>query len=60
MFNTIWNSLKEECGLSEMVSIIHGIKQFTEYFNQDYFADKDAKNAAIDAICQILQEHKDK
>lgn len=59
MFNIIWNGLKNEFGLDVMSNIIIDMRGLVSHFEQDYFVDKNAKNAAIDAIIEILQQHKD-
>ena len=59
MFNTIWHALRDEFGMPEMESIMSAVKELTSHFTEDYFKDQNAVNAAIDAVCQLLQDHKD-
>lgn len=59
MFNKIWNALEDDCGIDEMKFILHSISCVINIFEEDYFKDHNAKNAAIDAVCEILQQHKD-
>lgn len=63
MFNTIWNSLSDDLGIHIMSDIVQNMSRmalhFEEIFEEEYFKDKDAKNAAIDAICKMFQEYKD-
>jgi len=59
MFNAVWNALKDGYGLPYMASLLTDLGTLVAHFEADYFKDKDAKNAAIDAICEVLQQHKD-
>nr|CAB4126374.1 hypothetical protein UFOVP88_30 [uncultured Caudovirales phage] len=59
MFNAIWNALKDDLGMDYMSRIMNDAATLMHNFQLDYFKDKDAKNAAIDAMCEILQQHKD-
>lgn len=63
MFDVIWNALEDDLGVREMSHIVEKISHMSEHFvdllEEDYFKDENAKNAVIDAICQILQEYKD-
>lgn len=59
MFNVIWNALKAQFGMAQLTELLAPVSALAAAFEKDYFTDKTAKNAAIDAICEILQQHKD-
>ena len=40
--------------------VLTALKEILECFEDQYIKDKDAKNAAIDVMIKILEEHKDK
>lgn len=60
MFNALFLLFKTGYGIGHMSEILQSITDILEHFEADYLKDKDAKNAAIDAVIEILQEHKDK
>lgn len=42
-----------------MSALMGHISNVINIFHQDFLKDADAKNAAIDALCELLQQHKD-
>ncbi len=61
MFDTLFIALKDEVNAAgHMTGVIGGIYHLVDLVGLDYVKDQDAKNAAIDAICEILQAHKNK
>ena len=46
--------------LTHFSRLISNLEDVTSMLSADYLKDKDMKNAAIDAIIEILQAHKDK
>lgn len=60
MFNKLFLALKSAFGLSHYSTIINLLVEMISLVEEEYVKDKDARNAAIDALIEILQEHKDK
>jgi hypothetical protein len=61
MFNQLFQSCVHLWHFNHIISKIGDLLQeFEKDYLKDYDFDKNKKNAAIDAIIQILQEHKDK
>lgn len=61
MLDAIFSAIKSEInGLSHMSDIMKSISDLLEHFEEDYVKDGNARNAAIDAVIQILQNHKSK
>jgi len=61
MLDKIFAALKDDINpIEHMSSIISTVASLATYFTEDYVKDKDSKNAAIDAICEMLQTYKDK
>lgn len=60
MFNTLFALIKSKFALSSIQTIASHIDDIVSLFEKEYLNDKDAKNAAIDAVIEILQQHKDK
>lgn len=60
MFNSLFLLIKSEFALSHIQDISGHIGEILSLFSADYMNDKNAKNAAIDAVIEILQQHKDK
>lgn len=44
----------------EMAPLVNTLISLLSFFTEDYIKDKDARNAAIDAVIEILQQQKDK
>lgn len=59
MFNSIWNAIESEGKIHDMRSIISHMADLMEVVEDAVVSGKDSKNVIIDAICQILQSHKD-
>ncbi len=58
MFDVIFKAC-EEMGIYHLSKIISATSQLEALFVSDYMKDKNARNAAIDAICQYLQKQKE-
>ena len=59
MFNSLWDSLKKKDRLPAFMHVVGMVRNLCQHFESDFYKDKDAKHAAIDAICEVLQEYKD-
>ncbi len=59
MFNTIFSIFKSAGSLHNLSNVVESITDLLSYFSKEYIKDKDAKNAAIDALIEILKSHKD-
>lgn len=59
MLDTIKDLFKEGLGYTHLSGLLQQIANITNIVHVQYMKDGDAKNAAIDAICEILQSHKD-
>jgi hypothetical protein len=59
MLDYIRSLFKKEFQLSHCSTITAYLHQITLLLEASYTTDKDAKNAAIDAVCKLLQEYKD-
>lgn len=46
--------------LNNAISVVKAVASLVEIFESQYSQDKDAKNAAIDAVIAILQQQKHK
>lgn len=60
MFNALFALFNKKVALTNVANISSRIEDILELFTAEYMQDKNAKNAAIDAVISILQEHKDK
>jgi hypothetical protein len=60
MLDKIKNLFKEGLEYTHTAGILQQIANITNIVNAQYMKDSDGKNIAIDAICEILQSHKDK
>lgn len=60
MFNKLFSLFKSSTAISHIANIADMVDNMVQLFEKEFAADKDAKNAAIDSIIQILQEHKNK
>lgn len=60
MLDKIKALFKEGLEYTHTAGILQQIANITNIVNAQYMKDGDGKNAAIDAICEILQSHKDK
>jgi hypothetical protein len=60
MFDTIFALFKKDCAFKGVADASSLIVELVELFGEDYMKDKNAKNAAIDAVIKMLEEHKDK
>ena len=58
MFNKLFQAIKVGLGLSHYSTIINLLAEMMSLVEEEYVKDKDAKNAAIDALIEILQAHK--
>jgi hypothetical protein len=57
MFNALFLACPSIGHFSTVISILENL---IGHFSAEYAVDKNAKNAAIDAMIEILQSHKDK
>lgn len=60
MLDSLLNLLKNQAGIGHLSSILATIEQLVDNVGVDYLKDGNARDAAIDAIVQILQSHKTK
>ena len=58
MFDTIFNAIKAELGIGHLSDIVSSFSSLVSLFGSEYMKDGNARDAAIDALCQILQQHK--
>lgn len=59
MLDFIRHLFKKEFQLLNTANITAHLNQIIKLVEQEYTNDKNAKNAAIDAVCKLLQEYKD-
>jgi len=59
MLDKIKDLFKEGLGYAHTAGILQQIGNMLNIVHVQYMKDGDAKNAAIDAICEILQSHKE-
>lgn len=59
MLNTLFELFKKEAAVSNIKCILESIAEIMANFDEEYFKDKNAKNAAIDCVIQILQKYKE-
>lgn len=60
MLDKIKALFKEGLEYTHTAGLLQQIANITNIVNAQYMKDGDGKNAAIDAICELLQSHKDK
>ena len=60
MLDELLKLIKEEHGIGHLANILQEVERLAMYVNEGYLKDGNMKNAAIDAICIILQNQKDK
>lgn len=58
MFDTMFNALKSETGIAHKASLMNAINQLLAHFGDDYVKDANVRDAAIDALCDILKSQK--
>lgn len=58
MLNALFLAFKQEFGLANVASITSYMSYVIALLESEYVKDGNAKNAAIDALCQLLQVHK--
>jgi hypothetical protein len=59
MLDKIKALFKEGLEYTHTAGLLQQIANIVNIVNVQYMKDSDGKNAAIDAICEILQSHKD-
>lgn len=59
MLDKIKSLFKEEFQYSHMSGLLQQIDSIISLVHAQHMKDESGKNAAIDAICAILQSHKD-
>lgn len=60
MLDKLKELFKEGLGYTHVAGLLQQLANITNIVNAQYMKDGDAKNAAIDVICEMLQAHKDK
>lgn len=58
MFNKLFDLFQKSHALSHMSTICYKIESIIDLFEEEYMKDKNTKDAAIDALIEILQKHK--
>jgi hypothetical protein len=59
MWNALFSFFKKEVSAGKLGEVATHIDSIVSLFNQNYLNDKNAKNAAIDSVIEILIQHKD-
>lgn len=59
MLDKIKSLFKGDLGYAHTAGVLQQIGNILNIVHVQYMKDGDAKNAAIDAICEILQSHKE-
>ncbi len=59
MLDVLKNLFKDGLQYTHTAGVLQQVANLVNIVSVQYTKDSDAKNAAIDAICQILQSHKD-
>ena len=59
MFNALFALLVKKSSIISMSNMVSQITRLIDLFEKEFAADKNAKNAALDAVIQILQNHKE-
>lgn len=59
MLDNLKDLFKEGLGYPHIAGILQQVANLVNIVHTQYTKDSDAKNAAIDIICAILQTHKD-
>lgn len=59
MLDTIKELFKEGLGYTHTAGLLQQLGNMLNIVHAQYMKDEDGKNAAIDAICALLQSHKD-
>ena len=60
MFDKIFGALKKETGLPHITSLMNALNQVVAHFNPEYVKDQSARNGAIDALKDLLEDLKQK
>jgi hypothetical protein len=60
MLDKIKDLFKEGLEYTHTAGLLQQIANLTNIVHSQYMKDENGKNTAIDAICEILQTHKDK
>ena len=59
MLDRLKELFKEGLGYTHVAGILQQMANIVNIVNVSYTKDSDAKNAAIDILCEMLQSHKD-
>lgn len=59
MLDNILGHFKKEFQLGHSSALLNHIANVVNIFNKDFMKDVDSKNAAIDALCDLLKTYKD-
>lgn len=59
MLDNLTSLFKEGLQYTHTAGVLQQVANLVNIVHVQYMKDGDAKNAAIDTICQILQSHKD-
>lgn len=60
MFDSILGAIKDEAGFAHKASILNTVNQLIAHFGDNYVKDGNAKDAALDSLCQLLISLKSK
>ncbi|CAB4133798.1 hypothetical protein UFOVP264_24 [uncultured Caudovirales phage] len=60
MLDKIASQFKSEFQMGHMSAVMNHAANLINIFRADFMKDGDAKNAVIDAFCELLQSQKDK
>ena len=60
MFDTLYKLFEGKNAITHVANISGAFAQIITLFESEFAQDHDAKNAAIDSLIAILQEHKNK
>ena len=58
MWNTLFALFKSEISVTSLRDMANAISSLMFILQKDYLKDGNARDAAIDAVCEILQSHK--
>lgn len=59
MLDKISSLFKAEFQMGHMAALMNHMANVVNIFRIDFMKDGDSKNAAIDALCELLQQQKD-
>jgi hypothetical protein len=59
MLDALKSYFKPECQFGHMAALLQNLGNVMQIVKTDFMLTVEAKNAAIDAICQIIKENKE-